>query len=69
MKALYKSLALGGTLLTIVPPILLLTDAIDLDTNKTLMVIGMVLWYLGATPWLGIEHKEEVPGEDTHPKI
>lgn len=69
MKALYKPLALGGLLLTLLAPILLLTGAIDVPTVKLIMTIGMVLWYLGATPWLGIGHREQVPGEDTHPKI
>jgi len=69
MKALYKPLALGGLLLTLLAPILLLTGAINLGTVKVLMIIGMILWYLGATPWLGIGAKETIPGEDTHPKI
>lgn len=69
MKALYKPLALGGLILTILPAILLLTNAIDVPTVKVMMTIGMILWYLGATPWLGIGHKEEIPGEDTRAEI
>lgn len=69
MKALFKPLALGGLLVTFISPILLLTGIIAIPTVKILMTIGMILWYLGATPWLGMGHKEKVPGEDTHPKI
>ncbi|MBB5353242.1 hypothetical protein HNR46_003497 [Haloferula luteola] len=52
MKVL-KALALGGLLLTAAGPLLMYSGAIDIDTNKTLMLIGMILWFLGATPWLG----------------
>lgn len=69
MKALYKPLAFGGLLLTLLAPILLLVGAIDVPMVKIVMTVGMVLWYLGATPWLGIGHKEAIPGEDSQPKI
>jgi hypothetical protein len=52
MKA-FKAIALGGLVLTTVAPIMMFTGAIDLDTNKTLMLIGMIVWFIGATPWLG----------------
>lgn len=69
MKALYKPVALLGLLLTLLGPLLLTFGMINIDTVKVILTVGMVLWYLGATPWLGIGHKEGIPGEDTKPAI
>lgn len=52
MNTLYKSVALIGLLLTILPPILATMGTIDLALTKTLMLVGMILWFLGATPWI-----------------
>lgn len=52
MNKLYKAIALIGLLLTLLPPILVAIGAIDLALTKSLMVVGMVLWFVGATPWL-----------------
>lgn len=50
---IFKAIALGGLLLTAAGPILTFTGAVDIETNKKLMLIGMIVWFLGATPWLG----------------
>ena len=56
MLNLIKLVALLGLLLTLVPPVLLFTGAIgSLDTVKAVMLIGMIVWYLAATPWLGFQ--------------
>jgi hypothetical protein len=52
MHKLYKAIALIGLLLTILPPILVAMGRIDLALTKTLMFVGMIGWFLGATPWL-----------------
>lgn len=52
MKILFKIVAIIGLLLTIAAPVLAVTGSIDLERNKTLMFIGMIVWFLGATPWL-----------------
>ena len=52
MNHLFKIIAIIGLLLTIAAPILAVTGTIDLDRTKTLMFIGMIVWFLGATPWL-----------------
>ncbi len=52
MKA-FKPIAIGGLIATAAGPILLFTGAIDLETNKKVMLLGMIVWFLGATPWLG----------------
>jgi|GEM_PF-549892 len=59
MPNLFKISALIGLALTILPPVLLFMGMIDsLDTTKTVMLIGMIVWYAGATPWLGLEKLE-----------
>lgn len=69
MKALYKPVALGGLLLTLIAPILLLIGTTDIPLMKTLMAIGMVLWYLGATPWLGLSAHKSEPADSHDPTI
>lgn len=66
MKKIAKPLALVGLVLTIAPPLLLFFGLICLGLLKTLMIIGMILWYLGATPWLGSSSPEAFPDEDEH---
>ena len=52
MKILYKVLAIIGLLLTLLPPILATMGMIDLELTNTIMLVGMVVWLVGATPWL-----------------
>ncbi|GAA5484186.1 hypothetical protein [Haloferula sargassicola] len=52
MKA-FKIGALVGLILTAIGPVLVFTGTLDVEKNKTIMLIGMLLWFLGATPWLG----------------
>jgi len=48
-----------GLALTIVPPALYLAGSLaSFETTKTLMIIGMVIWYAAATPWLGLQKEE-----------
>lgn len=69
MKPLAKSTALVGLALTLLPPLIFFFGALELDLVKGLMLAGMILWYAGAAPWLGIDHVEHVPGEDETPRI
>ena len=48
MKILLSSLALIGLLATIVPSILVFSGTIGPATHKTVMVIGMILWFVTA---------------------
>lgn len=52
MKAL-KAIALLGLAATAAGPVLTFAGTIPLDTNKIVMIVGMILWFVGATPWLG----------------
>jgi uncharacterized membrane protein len=48
MKILLSSLAFVGLLATVLPSILVCFGAIELGTHKTIMVIGMILWFVTA---------------------
>jgi hypothetical protein len=48
MKILLGSLAMIGLLATVLPSILVCFNAIELGTHKTIMAIGMVLWFATA---------------------
>ncbi len=48
MKILLISIALIGLLATILPSILVFSGAIEPGTHKTIMSIGMILWFVTA---------------------
>jgi hypothetical protein len=48
MKILLSSLAFVGLLATVLPSILVCFGAIELGIHKTIMVIGMILWFVSA---------------------
>jgi hypothetical protein len=48
-----------GLALTIIPPTLYLAGTLEsFHTTKTLMIVGMVIWYVAATPWLALQKEE-----------
>lgn len=51
-------IALLGLALTIVPPLLHLLSDLSEKTTFTLMAVGMVVWYLAATPWLAFKKED-----------
>ena len=53
MKTIYQILAIVGLLLLLVPSILFYMDSITGERMKLIMLIGTVLWFSGAIPWLG----------------
>jgi high-affinity Fe2+/Pb2+ permease len=48
MKALWRTLALIALLATLVPAFLVFFGLIDLGTQKGIMTIGMILWFVAA---------------------
>lgn len=59
MNKFSKPLAIIGLLLTIIPPVLLFLGAgICLTATKNTMFAGMLLWFVGATPWLAFQKEE-----------
>ena len=58
MKALFPIIALVGLGLTIIPPTIHLFGNLEIGTTFNLMTAGMVLWGIGATPWLAFKKDE-----------
>jgi len=52
MKTLLKIVSLVGLLTTIVPSFLVFADIITLDTNKLLMILGTLLWFISVPFWM-----------------
>lgn len=48
-------LALAGT---IIPATLVFTGSMDLQTNKNIMAISMVLWFVAAPFWINKKSKD-----------
>jgi hypothetical protein len=53
MKYFFVILSFIGLALTLVPSILFYMDMLDPAQMKTYMLIGTLLWFSGAIPWLG----------------
>ncbi len=51
MKNLLKAISYIGLILTLFPSFLVFSGAIDIDTNKNLMLIGTILWFITAAMW------------------
>ena len=48
-----------GLALTIIPPALYLAGPLEsFQTTKTLMLVGMIIWYAAATPWLAFQKED-----------
>lgn len=52
MKPILKILSYLGLALTLVAGLLVFAGTIDLDTMKTLLVVGMLLWFPTAVFWI-----------------
>lgn len=51
----FKVIGLFGLATTAIGPILTFTGTIDVSTNKLVMLVGMIVWFVGGTPWLGTQ--------------
>ena len=52
MKTVLKIVSLVGLIATIVPSFLVFADIITLDTNKLLMILGTLLWFISVPFWM-----------------
>ncbi|HLW20276.1 MAG TPA: hypothetical protein VKX33_08135 [Cyclobacteriaceae bacterium] len=57
MKNLIIIISIVGLLLTLVPSFLVFLGLITLETGKTLMLIGTLVWFITAPSWMN--KKEE----------
>lgn len=55
MKLIYKIISGIGLALTIVPSLLVFTGQMDFQTNKTLILVGTILWFVTAPLCIGKE--------------
>lgn len=53
MSKIFIILAIIGLVLSAVSPLLTFLGLISVGLNKALMFAGMLIWFAGATPWLG----------------
>lgn len=52
MKLLIKFISYVGLGLTLIPAFLVFTGNISLDSNKIIMFIGTVIWFVSAPSWM-----------------
>ena len=52
MKTFLGIVSIFSLALTIVPALLVFTTIIDVALHRTLMLAGMVLWFIAAPAWL-----------------
>ena len=55
MKLLSKIVSGIGLFLTVAPSVFVFNNTIDLDTAKTLMLLGTVIWFASAPVWMNKE--------------
>lgn len=52
MKVILKCLSLAGLLLTIVPAILVSRGNLEIESHYSLMIVGMVVWFIATPFWM-----------------
>lgn len=57
MRTILKILSFIGLGLTILPSVLVLTRTIDMELNKTLMMVGTLLWFGTVVFWINKNEK------------
>lgn len=57
MRTILKILSFIGLGLTILPSVLVLTRTIDMELNKTLMMVGTLLWFGTVVFWMNKNEK------------
>jgi len=57
MRILLIIISIVGLILTIMPAFLVFADKMELQTNKSLMLIGTILWFATAPFWMSKRKK------------
>ena len=52
MKSLFRILSYIGLGLTLIPSFLVFAGEITLDSNKLIMLMGTVLWFITSPSWM-----------------
>lgn len=58
IRYLYKLLAAAGLALVLTPAILHYFDSMGNEQMKIYILLGTLLWFAGAIPWLGRKKRE-----------
>ena len=58
MRYFYPLLASAGLAMVLIPSVLQFMDRMESDQMKTLILLGTMLWFAGAIPWLGKKKKD-----------
>lgn len=64
MKMITKIIALASLILVIVPSVMFLTGAMQLDKVKVVMLIATVIWFVSAGLWMWKDKSDETPAEE-----
>jgi len=57
MRTILKILSFIGLGFTILPSVLVLTRTIDMELNKSLMMLGTILWFGTVVFWMNKDKK------------
>ncbi len=60
MKTLLKILSYLALAGTIVPSIMVFMEKMDIDTNKNIMTVSMVIWFITAPFWVNKKAEETI---------
>lgn len=60
MKTILQLISLAGLALTIIPAILTFAGYISMESNKSLMLTGMILWFASAPLWMHKKREGQV---------
>lgn len=52
LKTVLKIISFAGLLLTLIPSFLVFLNGMKLDTNKHLMLLGTLLWFVTTPFWM-----------------
>jgi len=61
MRYLYQLLATTGLALVLVPSVLHFFSKMGNEQMNSYIILGTILWFAGAIPWLGRKKKEIQP--------
>lgn len=62
MNTIYRLLAAAGLAMVLIPSILNYLDKISQEHMTNYILVGTLIWFAGAIPWLGRKKKEKSPG-------
>lgn len=52
MKTILQSISYVGLAITVAAPLLVWAGKISIEANKTLLILGMILWFGSAIFWI-----------------